>query len=90
MEVRTFLINSYIAQENEKVPIIIKWLGCEEAMFVQTFNNNEQEKCKTSSGLFEVLSEKLKPQHNETVSSLRYSKQIREEKENAEEWMGHL
>ena len=30
----------------------------------QIHNNEEQEKCKRNTGLFEVLSDKFKPQHN--------------------------
>ena len=41
-------------------------------------------------GLFEVVSEKFKPQYNETILSLQYNNLIREQGENAEEWLGHL
>ena len=65
--------------------IIINWLNHEELRLIQTFIDSEKEKCKTSAGLFEVLSEKFKPQHNERILSLQYQKPIREEKKNAEE-----
>ena len=52
--------------------------------------DNEQEKCQTSSGLFEVLSEKSKPQPNEKILSLHYCKLIREKEECAEEWMATI
>ena len=61
IEVRNiFLLNHYHIQENEKVPIIMNWIGCKGFIFIQTFNDREQEKCKTSSRLFEMLSEKFK------------------------------
>ena len=41
-------------------------------------------------GLFEVLSKKFKPQHNETILLLQYWKLIREQSENAGEWMDCL
>ena len=66
-------------EENEKMPIILDWLGHEGLRFVQTLTDNEQEKFKVSSDLF-TLSEKFKPQHNETILSLQYCKLIKEEK----------
>ena len=43
----------------------MNWLGCEGLRFVQTLNDEEQAKCKTSSELLGVLSDKFKPTHNE-------------------------
>ena len=37
---------------------------------MQTISDEEQEKCRRSVGLFKVLSEKFKLQHNGTVVSL--------------------
>ena len=48
-------------------------------------NDSENEKYMTSLGLFEVLSEKLKRQHNEIMLSLQYCELIREENESTEE-----
>ena len=45
---------------------------------MQTLDNKEKEKCRTSKGLFQVLNEKLKSQHNKTMLSLPYCKLIRE------------
>ena len=58
--------------------------------FIQTLNNEEQGKCRTSMALFKVFSELFKCQHNKTILSLQYCKLIKEQDENAEEWMGHL
>ena len=41
-------------------------------------------------GLFEVKSEKFKPQCNETILSLQYCKLIRQQSEQAEELVGYL
>ena len=43
-----------------------------------------------SAGMFQVHSKKFKLQYNETILSLQYYKLIREQKENVEEWIGHL
>ena len=37
-----------------------------------------------------MISRKFKPQYNETILSLQYCKLTTEEKENTEEWMGHM
>ena len=39
--------------------IIMIRVGSEGLMFIQTLTDNEEENCRTSSGLFEVLSEKF-------------------------------
>ena len=65
-------------------------LGHDGLRFVQTLNDEEQEECTTCAGLFLVLSEKFKLQHNETVLSLQYWTLTREENKNAEEWISHL
>ena len=63
LEVRNiFLTNTYKIQECEQVSIKMSWPRCEGFRLVQTLNDGEKEKCKTSSGLFEVLNEKFKPQ----------------------------
>ena len=57
---------------------------------MQTSNDEEQEKCKTSIALFAVLSENFKLQHNETILSVQYCKLIRQQSENAQEWADPL
>ena len=59
------MTNNYKTQESERLQIIQNWLGSEGLRFMQTLKEEEQEKCGTSMGLFQVLSEKFKPQHNE-------------------------
>ena len=44
----TFLMNHYNIEGNEKVSIIMNWLGCEGFRFVQTLTDSEEKKCKTS------------------------------------------
>ena len=57
----------------EKVTIKI-WLGREGLNFIQMLTAKEQEKCKTNTGLFQMLNEKFKPQHNETILLFQYYK----------------
>ena len=50
----------------------------------------EKETCNTLEGLFETLTNKFKPQYNETIKSLQFRKLYRYDDENVEEWMGRL
>ena len=50
----------------------------------------QKETCNTLEGLFETLSNKLKPQYYETIKSLKFGKLYRYDEENVEEWMGRL
>ena len=49
-----FMTNRYNIQESERVLKILNWLGKERLQFVQTLNDEEQEKCRTSTGFLEV------------------------------------
>ena len=50
----------------------------------------EKETCNTFEGLVETLTNKFKPQYNETIKSLQFRKLYRYDDENVEEWMGRL
>ena len=65
------MTNSYKMQDNKKVIIIINCLGRRGLKFMQRLNDEELEKCKITMGLFEIPSEKFKPQPSETISSLK-------------------
>ena len=58
---------SYNIQDNEKVPVLLNWLGKEGLQFMQVLNDENKEKCKASKGSFEVLSEKFKLHNKETI-----------------------
>ena len=73
-------MKSYNTEENEKVPIIMNWLGHEGLRFVHVLTDNEGENCETSTELLEVLSEKFKPHHNQTILSLQKCQLVQEEK----------
>ena len=81
------MVYSYNIEESKNK--IMNCLGHEGLRFVQMLTHNEQEMCQTSPGLFETLSLKSKPHHNDPMS-LMYCKLVREEKESAEKSMGHL
>ena len=83
-----FMTNNYNMQGSEKVPIILTWLGWEKPRFVQTLNDEDQAKCKTSMGFFKMLCDKFKPQYNETILSLEHYTIAMEKNENAKERMG--
>ena len=68
----------------------MNWQEHIELRSVQTLNKREEEKCKTSLGLFEVLNDKFEPQHNKTMLLLQYCKIVREVQDKAEEWIGSL
>ena len=57
---------------------------------IKTFTNEEKENCKTTKGLFTVLSQKIKPCHNRIVLFLQYHKLKRKSHESAQLWMGKL
>ena len=40
------MTNSYIVQDNRKVPIMLNWFGREGLQFVQVLNNEKQENVK--------------------------------------------
>ena len=50
----------------------------------------QKETCNTLEGLFETVSNKFKPQYNETTKSLKFRKLYRYDDENVMEWMGRL
>ena len=83
------MTNSYNTHKRKRVPVIVNWLGREGLSFLQ-LNDEKQQKCRTHLELFEEMSANIKPQHNETVGSLQYCKLLREQSDNAEEWMGYL
>ena len=62
-----FMTKSYNIKESEMNLIILNCLGWEGLRLVQTLNKEELEGCLASIRLFEVLNEKFKPQHNETI-----------------------
>ena len=60
---------SYNTPQTEMKTIIKN--GYEEnPTILETLNQTEQERGNTREGLFTILNNKIKPQHNETINSL--------------------
>ena len=68
LEVKNMFQNYSIIQA-ERLPIIKNWLGRKGPQLLGSVTQAEQEVCDTE-GLFEILSNKFKPQYNETIKSL--------------------
>ena len=60
--------------DKENMPIIKNWLSREGLQFIQNITKAEKEACKSTTGLFNGLKEKFKPQNNEMILSLQYCK----------------
>ena len=80
-------MQAYDLNNEKKVSIIKNWLGREELQFIQTPTNAEKDTCKSATGLFNVLKEKFRLQHNKMVLLLQHWTQ---ENESTQEWMGRL
>ena len=55
LETRAHKIN-----DEERIPAIKNWLGMEGLMLLETFTQEEKEKCQTARGLFSVLSNRFR------------------------------
>ena len=87
MEVATVLqANVYDLNDEEKEPTIKKWLGREGLKFIQPPTYME-EVCKNVTGLFNVLKEKFRSQHNEMMILLQHCKLQRKENESTPQWI---
>ena len=65
-------------------------MGRKGLQYLETLTNTEKEMCNMLEGLFETLTNKFKPQYNETIKSLQFRTQYRYDDENVQEWMGRL
>ena len=84
------MTNNYNTQESVRVPVILNWLDWDGLRFIDTLNDEEQVKYRTSTKLFKVLGDTFKPEHNEITTSLQYFKLAWQQSKNADEWIGHL
>ena len=88
-ELKTFrlkvsnILSTYKTQQADKLSLVKNWLGRKGLQCLETLTNAEKETCNT-------LSHKFKPQYNETIKSLQFSKLYWYDEENVEEWMGRL
>ena len=65
---------AYEISNERKVPVFMNCLVLEGLLLIQTFTQEEKEKCKMTKALFLVLSSKFKPCHNQIIISLQYQK----------------
>ena len=86
---------NYGTNNVEKVPIMKTWPGIEGLNFIHTLTNlfissqRHSKECKTF-GLYGILTEQFRPQHNEIILSLQYRKLSRQAAETKKDWMGRL
>ena len=73
LEVNT-VMSVYNTPETNKLAVVENWLGRKALQYLETLMTTEKEMCNTLEGLFETLSNKFKPQYNETIKSLQFRK----------------
>ena len=61
----------YNTLQAEKLAVVKNWLGRKGLQYLDTVTTAKKEMCNTLEGLFERLSNKFKPQYNETIKSLQ-------------------
>ena len=75
-ELKTFRleVNNVLSMNNtpqtDKLALVKNWLERKGLQYLETLMTMEREMCNTLEGLFETLSNKFKPQYNETIKSL--------------------
>ena len=68
------VLSMYKTQQTDKLAVVQNWLGRKGLQYLETLMTVEKETCNTLKGLFETLSNKFKPQYNETIKSLQFRK----------------
>ena len=84
------VLSMYNTPQTDKLAVVKNCLGRKGLQYVETLMTMEKETCNTLEGLFETLSNKFKPQYNETITSLQFRKLYRYNDENIDGWMGRL
>ena len=84
------VLSTYNVHKADKIAMGKNWLGRKGLHYIETLTENEKEACSTLEGLVNTLSDKFKPQSNETVKSLQFRKLYRLENKSVDEWMGRL
>ena len=52
---------AYKINDEERIPVIKKGLGWDSLLLMETSTQEEKDNCKTTKGLFSVLSSRFKP-----------------------------
>ena len=95
-ELKTFrlevnnVLSIYSTPQAGNLALVKNWLWRKGLQYLETLMTAEKETCNNLEGLFETVTNKLKPQYNETIKSLQFRKLYRYDDENVEEWMGRL
>ena len=79
------IISSYNTLHAEQLVIVKNWLGRKGLQFMESLTHVEKGKCNTLEGLFKILTNKLRPQFNQTIKLLQFLKLRRQNGENAKE-----
>ena len=82
-ELKTFrlevnkILSTYNTLQTDKLALVKNWLGRKGLQYLKTLTTTEKETCKTLEGLFDTLTNKFKPQYNETIKLLQFRKLCR-------------
>ena len=82
-ELKTFrlhvnnILSTYNALQTDKLALVKNWLGRKGLQYLETLITAEKETCNTLEGLFDTLTNKLKPQYNQTIKLLQFRKLCR-------------
>ena len=82
------VLSMYNTPQMDKLAVVKSWLGRKGLQYLETLTTAEKETCNTLEGLFEILSNKFKPQYNETIKSLQFRKLYLFDDKNVEELTG--
>ena len=61
------ILSTYNTQQAEKLAVVKNWLECKGLQFLEALTNEEKDVSYTLEGLFEILTNKFKPQFNKTI-----------------------
>ena len=67
----------------ELLAMVKHWLGRKGLKVIALLMSEEKDMCSTLEGLFKLLTNKLRPQFNETIKSLQFCKLSRQDGVNA-------
>ena len=80
----------YNTPQTEQLAMVKNWLGRKCLQFIESLPNAEKGTCSTLEGILKILTNMFRPQSNKIIKSLQFQKLTRQNRENAEEWMGRL
>ena len=84
------ILHTYNTPQEDKLALVKNWYGRKGCQYLETLTATEKETCNALEGLFEIITNKFKPQYNETFKSLQFRKLYRYDYENVDEWMERL